>query len=283
MVNTPIPESMKAHMHFVADFKDYLADGVPIPTPPRAMRQAFVYTHSISVLADQDHERDVMALDCVAFLWNLSSANHVDGAALMPALAAFKDEIMVSLNRLTIDLTTVRNDMTSVKTDVASLKTDVTSLKTDVATLKTDVASLKTDMTGTANSRLTAGRQSMIPVPSTIHSGSHPQGVLRTAYPITSYTFVQYLTVPDLDMWIEWYGRQGNWKTSAQDQKVLWLCAFLFDSDSVRMGWVFNQRPAVCSNRRLIGLLAQWFRPLPLKGTVISSQCWAQGVEEILC
>ncbi|EIW67531.1 hypothetical protein TREMEDRAFT_64117 [Tremella mesenterica DSM 1558] len=46
-----------------------------------------------------------------------------------------------------------------------------------------------------------------------------------------------------------------------------------FDSDSDRMGWVFNQRPAVCSNRRLIGLLAQWFRPLPLKGTVISSQC----------
>ncbi|EIW73209.1 hypothetical protein TREMEDRAFT_59372 [Tremella mesenterica DSM 1558] len=46
-----------------------------------------------------------------------------------------------------------------------------------------------------------------------------------------------------------------------------------FDSDSDRMGWVFNQRPAVCSNRWLIGLLAQWFRPLPLKGTVISSQC----------
>ncbi|EIW72756.1 hypothetical protein TREMEDRAFT_58924 [Tremella mesenterica DSM 1558] len=46
-----------------------------------------------------------------------------------------------------------------------------------------------------------------------------------------------------------------------------------FDSDSDRMGWVFNQRPAVCSNRRLIGLLAQWFRPLSLKGTVILSQC----------
>ncbi|EIW65991.1 hypothetical protein TREMEDRAFT_66083 [Tremella mesenterica DSM 1558] len=45
-------------------------------------------------------------------------------------------------------------------------------------------------------------------------------------------------------------------------------------SDNDSMGWVFNQRPAVCSNRRLIGLLAQWFRPLPLKGTVISSQCW---------
>ncbi|RXK42041.1 hypothetical protein M231_00763 [Tremella mesenterica] len=51
-----------------------------------------------------------------------------------------------------------------------------------------------------------------------------------------------------------------------------------FDSDSDRMGWVFNQRPAVCSNRRLIGLLAQWFRPLPLKGTVISSQCWLVGL-----
>ncbi|EIW67778.1 hypothetical protein TREMEDRAFT_64372 [Tremella mesenterica DSM 1558] len=44
-------------------------------------------------------------------------------------------------------------------------------------------------------------------------------------------------------------------------------------SRSDKMGWVFNQRPAVCSNRRLIGLLAQWFRPLSLKGTVISSQC----------
>ncbi|EIW65773.1 hypothetical protein TREMEDRAFT_66145 [Tremella mesenterica DSM 1558] len=52
----------------------------------------------------------------------------------------------------------------------------------------------------------------------------------------------------------------------------------MFDSDSDRMGWVFNQRPAVCSNRRLIGLLAQWFRPLPLKGTVISSQCWLVGL-----
>ncbi|EIW67409.1 hypothetical protein TREMEDRAFT_64665 [Tremella mesenterica DSM 1558] len=51
-----------------------------------------------------------------------------------------------------------------------------------------------------------------------------------------------------------------------------------FDSDSDRMGRVFNQPPAVCSNRRLIGLLAQWFRPLSLKGTVISSQCWLVGL-----